>query len=60
MDGSLNFTKITIITVLIYSAPRVCSESLGKRKNKQFCVQEFSAYREFNELTRQNDKLGIF
>ena len=34
-------------------------ETFRKRKNKQFCVQEFSADREFHELTRQEGKLGV-
>ena len=38
---------------------RVCSESLRKRKNNQFCVQEFCADREFHELTRQGGKLDV-
>ena len=36
---------------------RVCSESLRKRKNKQFCVQEFSAEIEFHGLTQQGSNL---
>ena len=34
-----------------------CSESLRKRKHKQFCVQEFSAEIEFHELTQQGSNL---
>ena len=34
---------------------RVYSESLRERKNKQFCVQEFSAEIEFHELKQQGN-----
>ena len=57
----IKITKITIIiaSFCIDQFTRVCSGSLRKRKNKQFCVQEFSADREFHELTRQGGKLGV-
>ena len=55
--GSVNDSPWIKITKII--ASRVCSESLRKRKSKQFCVQEFSADREFHELTRQGGKLGV-
>ena len=53
--------KITIIiaSFCINQFTRVCSVSLRKRKNNQYCVQEFSADREFHELTRQGGKLGV-
>ena len=57
----IKITKITIIiaSFCINQFTRVCSGSLRKRKKKQFFVQEFSADREFHELTRQGSKLDV-
>ena len=57
----IKIIKITIIiaSFCINQFTRVCSGSLRKRKNKQFCVQEFSVDREFHEFTRQGGKLGV-
>ena len=56
----IKITKITMIySFYINQFTCVCSASLQKCKNKQFCIQEFSAYREFYELTRQGGNLGV-
>lgn len=53
----LKLQKITIIIVLalINHFTRVCSGSLRKRKNKQFCVQKFTSDR----VTWQRGKLDV-
>ena len=60
-SAGIKITKITIIiaSFCINQFARVCSGSLRKRKIKLFCVQEFSADREFHEFTRQGGKLGV-
>ena len=51
--------KITTITIIIASSLVFSREAFGSIKNKLFFVQEFSADREFHELTRQGGKLGV-
>ena len=42
---------------IVWHKHHVCSERLRKRKNEQFCVQEFSEEIEFHELTQQGSNL---
>ena len=61
-SGWIKITKITIniASFCINQLSHVClGMSLWKHKNKQYCVQEFSADREFHELTRQEGKQGV-
>ena len=52
--------KITIIIVFALISTLVSArKAFGNVKNKQFCVQEFSADSEFHELTQQGGKLGV-
>ncbi len=51
----IRFTALNLAHVIV----NIDSEGLRKRKNLQFCVQVYSADIEFQELIREEHKLGV-